>query len=128
MRAPFFGDHVGSRYRGNATEALRRYSEAAALGQTEAVFNLGLLRAYGRGCHQDLPRAATLFQRAATHGHAGAMYYLAVANLYGHAGFDVNYRAARTWYLVLLSSVTTPPSQVPARRGHQQRRLRSQGR
>jgi len=85
-------------YRGNATEALRRYSEAAALGQTESVFNLGLLRAYGRGCHQDLPRAATLFQRAASHGHAGAMYYLAIFNLYGHAGFDVNYRAARTWF------------------------------
>ena len=88
----------------------QRYSEAANLGQMDSLFNLGLLRAYGRGCDQDHTRAGALFQKAAAKGHAGAMYYVGLLHLYGH-GVDINYSAARTWFM--RAQVTNDPAFAP---------------
>jgi len=90
---------VVAEYEGDFPEARRWYEKASARGHTEATFHLGLLRAYGRGCDQDLTRAAILFQKAASEKqHAGATFYLALMHLYGHGGLRVNYDAARHWF------------------------------
>jgi len=75
--------------------AMSEFSDAAAMGDAEGQYQLGLLYMLGHGgIQQDYGRAAQWFQRAAATGHPRAMYML--ANLYATGnGVERNYEEAR---------------------------------
>src|SRR5438552_1990792 len=64
--------------RGDHSRALRAWSRAAAAGQAEAQYRLGLLYARGHGVLADLPDAVAWYRRAAEQGHLGAQYQLSL--------------------------------------------------
>jgi TPR repeat protein len=53
-------------------EAVRLYRLAAAQGDADAQFNLGLMFAYGEGVAQDKAEAVRLYRLAAAQGDAKA--------------------------------------------------------
>ncbi|MFN4089920.1 MAG: tetratricopeptide repeat protein, partial [Alphaproteobacteria bacterium] len=75
--------------------AYNAFSNAAARGEIEGQYQLGLLHMLGRGgMERDYPRAAQWFGRAAEGGHARAMYML--GNLYATGnGVALDYDRAR---------------------------------
>ena len=54
------------------------YRKAAEKGDAEAMFNLGVMYAKGRGVGKDEKKAVEWYQKAADKGHAGAMFNLGV--------------------------------------------------
>ena len=69
-------------------------TRAAAAGQAEAQYRLGLLYARGHGVLADLPDAVAWYRRAAEQGHLGAQYQL---SLIYQKGPGPNAEAGR-WY------------------------------
>jgi len=53
-------------------EAVKWWRLAAAQGETDALFNLGLCYTSGHGVSQDLEEGLRCFRRAAAKGHAQA--------------------------------------------------------
>mmetsp|Transcript_18275 Transcript_18275/g.61652 ORF Transcript_18275/g.61652 Transcript_18275/m.61652 type:complete len:117 (+) Transcript_18275:100-450(+) len=53
-------------------EAVKWYRLAAAQGESEALYNLGICSQRGTGVPQDDHEAVRLYKRAAAQGHAGA--------------------------------------------------------
>lgn len=58
--------------RGDYPSAIREWQAAAALGDADALFNLGQAYKLGKGVPQDLAKAEDLFGRAAAMGHLHA--------------------------------------------------------
>src|SRR5262245_19742723 len=56
---------------------IEEYRAAADRGSVDAMFNLGVLHAEGRGTLRDDVRAVEWYRAAAERGHAAAMYNLA---------------------------------------------------
>ena len=57
-------------------EARRYYTRAAELGNTTAMYDLGVLYEHGQGVQQDYAQARAWFQKGADAGNADAMYNL----------------------------------------------------
>jgi hypothetical protein len=74
-----------------------QYEKAAAKGDANAMFNLGVLYHNGQGVAQDYTKAREWYEKAAAKGDASAMFNLGV--LYDN-GFGVaqDYAKARAWY------------------------------
>jgi len=64
--------------RGEFATAIEEYRKDAALGNPEAMFQLGVLYAQGKGAPKNAAEALRLFERAAATGHRGATTYLGV--------------------------------------------------
>lgn len=60
----------------NYTEAVQYYHIAAALGNCDAISNLGYCYLYGRNMEQNTSLALAYFRIAASHGHIDALYKL----------------------------------------------------
>jgi len=68
----------------NPAEAVRWYRLAAALGDKNAQFSLGLALLTGKGVAKDVAAATALFEKAAAQDHPGAWYNLGVIALEGN--------------------------------------------
>jgi TPR repeat protein len=73
------------------------FEKAAAQGDAEALYNLGVLHAKGRGVPQDPARARALWEEAAAKGHAQAQANLGVMYKDGR-GVKKDKAAARQWF------------------------------
>ncbi len=62
-------------------EAARWYAAAAAEGDVEAAFALGVAKLQGKGVPKDMAGAADLFRKAAAKNHSGALYNLGMMEL-----------------------------------------------
>lgn len=69
-------------------EAVAYYRRAAAQGDPEGGFALGLMYAAGEGVERDLAQARRWIAHAAEMGHAGAINTLASAYIRGELGID----------------------------------------
>jgi hypothetical protein len=78
-------------------EAARWYERAAAQGQVEAQFNLGVLHEEGAGVAQSHVRAAYWYRLAAYRGHAKAQFNLAILYASGR-GVPLDGVNAYAWY------------------------------
>ena len=87
--------------------AQQHYQIAVNLQHAEAMYNLALMYAYGRGVGQDYHRAAELFDTAAQqHGHPASMYYLGMMHTHGQ-GVQLDYNLALRFFK--LASLSTHP-------------------
>ena len=59
-------------------EAARWYKLAAANGDRQAIFALGIAKLNGEGVPKDRAGAAELFEKAAAQNHPGALYNLGI--------------------------------------------------
>jgi len=64
--------------------AVKEWSAAAAAGNPEACYRLGLLYARGHGFLANLADAAAWYRRAAEQGHAAAQHQLSLLHLDGY--------------------------------------------
>jgi TPR repeat protein len=69
--------------RGNYAKAFRRFAKAAAAGDAEGAYQLGLSYARGEGVVGSLGDAVVWLRRAAEQGHVEAQYHLGLAYLHG---------------------------------------------
>lgn len=60
----------------NYTDAVQYYHIAAAMGNCDAISNLGYCYLYGRNMEQNTSLALAYFRIAASHGHIDALYKL----------------------------------------------------
>ena len=74
------------------------YSQAAALGDIDAQFELGMMYKHGKGTTSDYKEAALWYFEAAKRGHAGAQNNLGVLYEEGK-GVKQSYKDAIRWYL-----------------------------
>ena len=82
--------------RADYAAAFKEWSAAAALGDPEASYRLGLLYARGHGVLANLADAAACYQRAAAQGHAEAQHQLSLLHL---DGYRVNrWTSFARWY------------------------------
>jgi hypothetical protein len=65
-------------------EAFRWYQKAAALGNAEAMYNLGLMFEYGRGVQKDEAESTRWYRKAADAGHKFAQDYIKSLDANGH--------------------------------------------
>src|SRR5579862_1250030 len=79
---------------GRFTAAVGWYAKAAAAGDPEAQFQIGLLYARGHGVVRSLGDGVAWWGRAGESGHAEAQYQLALAHLHGGESAG----GARAWY------------------------------
>ena len=78
-------------------EAREYYVKAAAQGNAEAQYNLGVLYANGNGGPQDYAIARGWYEKAAAQGYAGAQNNLGI--LYEHGwGVPQDYAMAQQWW------------------------------
>jgi TPR repeat protein len=82
---------------GNFEAALRDYDKAAALGDVEAMNNLGVLYANGRGVVKDYAAARRWYEKSAEKGNASGMANLGWIYANGQ-GAPKSYAAAKQWY------------------------------
>ncbi|MFZ4809383.1 MAG: hypothetical protein ACOYLQ_19180 [Hyphomicrobiaceae bacterium] len=64
--------HKGRGVKQDFGEARRWYDRAAAAGQSDAMYNLGVMAEAGEGMRRDVASAAGWYARAAANGHADA--------------------------------------------------------
>lgn len=81
----------------DAAAAARWFGEAAALGHTGALNNLGQMHLAGDGVPKDLQKGITLLEKAAQLGYSKAMYSLGVIYEDGR-GVPANPSKAADWY------------------------------
>ncbi len=74
------------------------YSIAAAQGDVDAHYNLGIMHLNGEGIPQNYEQAFQLFKVAAAQDDSAAAYSLAYMYKKG-LGRDINLPQANTWYL-----------------------------
>jgi cell division septation protein DedD len=79
--------------RGDYAAAVHQWQAPAAVGDADAMFNLGQAYRLGRGVPQDLARAEALYAQAAAKGH------LQAADTYGLMLFQVGRREAALPYI-----------------------------
>ena len=79
-------------------DSMQELEQKAALGDTNAQFDLAMKLIYGEGVAEDNVRAAKLLEEAALEGHREAAYQLGVCYHYGH-GVAVDLRTAYQLYL-----------------------------
>src|SRR5215469_8546962 len=82
--------------RADYATALGEWSVAAAAGDEEASYRLGLLYARGQGVLVSLADAAAYYRRAAEQGHAAAQHELGMLHLDGNRAKGVTSFAR--WY------------------------------
>lgn len=92
------GDENSMRHRFHASEskiALTRFEKAAELyrkaahmGNTESLYNLGLMYTYGRGLPLNYVKAKNFFQQAIVKKHSPSMRYLAIMAMNGWGQID----------------------------------------
>ena len=75
-------------------KAQQSYEKAAADGNAEAMFNLGVLHIKGQGVTQDYGQARQWYEKAAAAGNAGAMASLGALYAEGQ-GVKQDYQLAR---------------------------------
>ena len=80
--------------RGQHGKAFENFAKAAAAGDAEGQFRLGLSYARGEGVVGNLGDAVVWFRRAAEQGHGEAQYQLSLAYLHGGQADG----GAPTWY------------------------------
>ncbi len=79
-------------------KAVESFKKAAAQGNADAQFNLGVLYSRGRGIPQDYEEAANWFRKAAEQGDVPAQSMLGFLYLKGQ-GVKQDYQQAMFWYL-----------------------------
>src|SRR6476661_4860970 len=79
-------------------KAVESFKKAAAQGNADAQFNLGVLYSRGRGVTQDYEQAANWFRKAAEQGDVPAQSMLGFIYLKGQ-GVRQDYQQAMFWYL-----------------------------
>jgi len=89
-------------------EAHRWYARAAALGNVQAMHNLGFLYATGQGVARDYVAARKWFEKAAALGSTAAMFHLGQLHANGF-GVTRDYNEARRWF-VQASENGLPPA------------------
>jgi TPR repeat protein len=85
---------LAARARGKYSKAFENFAKAAATGEAEGQFRLGLLYARGEGVVGSLGDAIVWLRRAAEQGHGEAQYQLSLAYLHGGQADG----GAPTWY------------------------------
>lgn len=83
---------------GNPGRALEYFQQAAAKGNAEGMYFIGLLLEGGKGIDADLPKAAAWHRQAAEKGHTDSMNHLANLLRRG-AGVEKNEAEAFAWCL-----------------------------
>src|ERR1700746_215315 len=83
--------------RADYATALREWLVAAAAGDAEASYRLGLLYARGQGVLASLADAAAHYQRAAEQGHAAAQHELGMLHLDGNRAKGATSFASWYW-------------------------------
>ena len=83
--------------KGNYTQAVKLYQEAADQGYSKAQYCLGKYYTDGIGLRINLDKAAFWYQKAAKQEHAEAQYYLAKCFENG-TGINQDYSKAAYWY------------------------------
>jgi TPR repeat protein len=78
------------------TEAVELFGRAAAAGNVDGDYNLGVCYRRGLGLAVDTDRAQQLYRAAAIRGHRSAQ--LALADLLTEAGDDASLKEAVRWY------------------------------
>ena len=73
-----------------------QYDKCVAIIQMQALYNMALMVAYGRGVAQDYKEAYRMFQQGAARNHAPSMYFCGIFHLYGHGvSFWIPFAASR---------------------------------
>ena len=90
-------DGLAAYERGENSAAMQEWTVAAAAGDLDAIYALGILYLYGRGEARDALEAAAMFRRAAEGRHAGAQYALGVMYHDGN-GVPRDFREAARYY------------------------------
>ncbi|EJK51199.1 hypothetical protein THAOC_29650, partial [Thalassiosira oceanica] len=67
---------LGLRLQKDTRKAVELWTEAAELGSTEALYNLGVAYEYGVGVQQDMAKAVEFYRKAAMQGHDLARHNL----------------------------------------------------
>jgi len=81
---------------GDYAAAVRAWSVAADLGDSTAMYNLGVMASTGRGLAKEQSVAAGWFAKAAAAGHTGAMVNYGLSLLNGY-GVDKNEAEGARW-------------------------------
>lgn len=82
---------------GHYRHAMRRFRQAAAKGNGEAMYTIGVLYGQGNGVPQDYAKAMTWCRKAAAKGNGEAMN--AIGALYDHGdGVAQDYAKAMAWW------------------------------
>ena len=89
-------DGVYAYEKGNYKQARIEWLPYAALGNPNALYNLGQLHRMGRGVEIDNLKAKSYYLRAADKGHVGAQRNLGTLYYFGRIG-DVDYTKAINW-------------------------------
>ncbi len=88
---------LAKRQEGKSAEAAALFQQAADLGGTAAMVELGESFRSGEGVEQDAGKAMHWFRRAADAGNSSAMVFLGAMYLLGEGG-DPNEAEAARWY------------------------------
>lgn len=91
-------DGVFAYEKGDYIRARTEWLPYAALGNANALYNLGQLSRMGRGVEQDYAKAEEYYLRAAKKGHVGAQRNLGTLYYFGRIN-EVNYTKALDWLL-----------------------------
>ena len=89
-------DGVYAYEKGNYPQARLEWLPYAALGNPNALYNLGQLHRMGRGVETDYVKAQSYYQRAAEKGHVGAQRNLGTLYYFGRIG-KADPAQAYTW-------------------------------
>lgn len=89
-------DGVYAYEKGNYQQARVEWLPYAALGNTNALYNLGQLHRMGRGVETDYFKAKEYYLRAAEKDHVGAQRNLGILYYFGRVG-KVDYTEALNW-------------------------------
>lgn len=88
---------IAAYQKGNYPVAMQELEKAAADGDEQAYFNLGVAYAEGKAVPQDLGKAAELYRMGAEGGSVLAAFNLAQSYRKGQ-GTELDYAAAAKWY------------------------------
>ncbi|MBL4801230.1 MAG: SEL1-like repeat protein [Emcibacter sp.] len=91
-------DGVYAYEKGNYQQARMEWLPYAALGNPNALYNLGQLSRMGRGIEKNYNKAEEYYLRAAEKGHVGAQRNLGTLYYFGRLG-EIDHSKARNWLL-----------------------------
>ena len=92
-----FEDGVAAHKKKDFVTALKKFKSAAAQGNSDAQFNLGVMYDIGQGVTQDYAEAVRWWKLAAAQGDATAQYNLGL--MYGEGkGVVQDYTRAHMWF------------------------------
>lgn len=83
----------------NSKKAFHCFQEAAKLGSSQGLYNLGLCYEFGNGTTCDLKKAAECYRQAAMKGHGPASFNLGVYFLKGLGGLPVDPHTAHLLFM-----------------------------